>query len=208
MNYYLSICIPTLVERLDKFTNLIKKIQKQIDDNDLKEYIQIISHLDNRSVPLYKKRNDLQNSCTGKYFIHMDDDDDLRDDYIITMYNTIRDLENDVDVITYNQISYVDNDIFYVFNDLNCNLNLRYICDKDNIKVFIRFPWQWCAWNTKRFAHVYRKYENIVEDDVNWLRKIMLEYPKTQFNIPKVLHQYNFQDPSLSTTQGLHNENK
>ena len=85
MKYYLSICIPTLVERLNKVTKLIEKIQKQMDDNNLKEYIQIISHLDNRSVPLYKKRNDLQNSCTGKYFIHMDDDDDISGDYIITM---------------------------------------------------------------------------------------------------------------------------
>ena len=171
MNYYLSICIPTLVERLEKFTYLIKKIQKQIDDNNLKEYIQIISHLDNRSVPLFDKRNNLQKSCTGKYFIHMDDDDDLSDDYIITMYNTIKDLENDVDVITYNQISYVGSDVFYVFNDLNCNFNLKYIGNKDDKKVFVRFPWQWCAWNTKRFAHIYRKYENIEEDDVNWLMK-------------------------------------
>lgn len=208
MKYYLSICIPTLVERLDKFTSLIKKIQKQIDENDLKEYIQIISHLDNRSVPLFKKRNDLQDSCNGKYFIHMDDDDDLSDDYIITMYNTIKDLENDVDVITYNQISYVGSDIFYVFNNLKCNFNLKYIGEKDDKKVFVRFPWQWCAWNTKRFAHIYRSdIDKIVGEDTNWLKRIMLEYPKTQFNIPKILHQYNFQDPSLSTCQGLNNNN-
>lgn len=208
MKYYLSICIPTLVERLDKVSKLITKIQKQIDDNGLKEYIQIISHLDNRSVPLFEKRNNLQKSCIGKYFIHMDDDDDLSDDYVITMYNTIKNLENDVDVITYNQISYVENDIFYVFNDLNCNFNLKYIGNKDNKKVFVRFPWQWCAWNTKRFAHIYRSnIDTIVGEDTNWLKRIMLEYPKTQLNIPKVLHQYNFQDPSLSTCQGLNKHN-
>ena len=208
MKYYLSICIPTLVERLNKVTKLIEKIQKQMDDNNLKEYIQIISHLDNRSVPLYKKRNDLQNSCTGKYFIHMDDDDDISDDYVITMYNTIKNLENDVDVITYNQISYVENDIFYVFNDLNCNFNLKYIGNKDNKKVFVRFPWQWCAWNTKRFSHIYRSdIDTNAREDQNWLKRVMLEYPKTQCNIPKVLHQYNFKDPSLSTCQGLNKHN-
>jgi hypothetical protein len=205
---YLSICIPTLVERLDKVSMLINKIQKQIDQYNLKKYIQIISHLDNRSVPLYKKRNNLQKCCSGKYFIHMDDDDDLSEDYIITMYNTIKNLDNEVDIITYNQIAHVENDTFYVVNDLNCDFNLKYIGNKDNKKVFVRFPWQWCAWNTKRFAHIYRSdIDTITGEDTNWLRRIMLEYPTTQFNIPKVLHQYNFQDPSLSACTGLNKHN-
>ena len=40
--------------------------------------------------------------------------------------------------------------------------------------------------------------------------KLYLQYwlDKTQCNIPKVLHQYNFKDPSLSTCQGLDNGNK
>lgn len=197
---YLSICIPTLVERLDKVSILIKKIQNQIDCHNLKKHIQIISHLDNRSIPLYKKRNNLQKCCSGKYFIHMDDDDDLSDDYIITMYNTIKNLDNEVDVITYNQIAYVENDVFYVFCDLNYDFNLKYIGIKNNKNVYVRYPWQWCAWNTKRFSHVYRNDDDtILWEDRNWLKRVMLEHPKTQFNISKELHQYNFQDPSKST---------
>ena len=205
---YLSICIPTLVERLDKVSILIKKIQNQIDCHNLKKHIQIISHLDNRSIPLYKKRNNLQKCCSGKYFIHMDDDDDLSDDYIITMYNTIKNLDNEVDVITYNQIAYVENDVFYIFCDLNYDFNLKYIGTKNNKNVYVRYPWQWCAWNTKRFSHVYRNDDDtILWEDRNWLKRVMLEHPKTQFNISKELHQYNFQDPSKSTCQNISSSN-
>jgi glycosyltransferase involved in cell wall biosynthesis len=203
MSYLLSICIPSITERIHTTAILIGKIQKQIDDNKLNKYIQLVIHMDNRSVPLIYKRNILQNKSKGKYFVHLDDDDDISDDYVITLYNTINELSEDVDVITYNQLALLENDKFYVMCDLKSSMNLDYvgIHPKDNLRVFKRFPWQWCAWN-QRFNIVFRSdIDTLGCEDPNWLRRVKLEYPKTQKNIPKTLHTYNFQDPTKSSTQ-------
>ena len=58
----LTICIPSLVERLTKVAYLIKKIEKQIDIYGYKDEVQILCHIDNRSVPLSYKRNSMQKS--------------------------------------------------------------------------------------------------------------------------------------------------
>ena len=197
-----SILIPTLIERLDKFTYLIKKIQKQIDDNNLNNKVQIISHMDNRTIPLSYKRNLMQKNTKGKYFMHLDDDDDVSDDYCVSVCEAIENLQTDVDVITYDQISYVNTDVFYVKCDLHQDFNLRYIGYENSRKVHLRYPWQWCLWNSKRFRHVYRTDSDTnAREDQNWLKRIQLEYPKSQFNIPKILHQYNYQDAAMSTCQ-------
>ncbi len=199
-----SILIPTLIERIDTFTILIKKIQKQIDDHNLNNKVQIISHCDNRTVSLSHKRNSMQKNVKSKYFVHIDDDDDISDDYCVTVCNAIENLTSDVDVITYDQIAYVNTDVFYVKCDLNQSFNLKYIgVHPDNgRKIYIRYPWQWCLWCSKRFKHVYRTDSDTnAREDQNWLKRVQLDYPKTQYNIPKVLHQYNFQNPSMSTCQ-------
>ena len=67
--YLISICIPSITERITTTAILINKIQKQIDDNNLNKEIQLVCHMDNRSVPLIYKRNILQSKSKGKYFI-------------------------------------------------------------------------------------------------------------------------------------------
>ena len=134
--------------------------------------------------------------------MHLDDDDDIADDYCSSVCEAIENLVEDVDVITYDQIAYVNTDVFLVKCDLNQTLDLRYIGSQDSKKVFIRYPWQWCLWNSKRFRHVYRTDSDTnAREDQNFLKRIQLEYPKSQINISKVLHQYNFQDASMSTCQ-------
>tara|TARA_R110000787_G_scaffold192409_1_gene303995 strand:+ start:820 stop:1428 length:609 start_codon:yes stop_codon:yes gene_type:complete len=199
-----TICIPSIIERIEKFSILIKKIQKQLDENKLNNKVQIISHVDNRSIPLTYKRNLMQKAVKGKYFIHLDDDDDIADDYCLTVCNTIEYLDKEVDVITYDQKALVGIDIFYVKCDLNQDMNLKYIGihPGDCKRVYLRYPWQWCLWNSKKFKHIYRTdADTNAREDQNWLKRIKLEYPKTQYNIPKVLHTYNFQDASMSTCQ-------
>ena len=199
----LTICIPSLVERLTKVAYLIKKIEKQIDVYGYKDEVQILCHIDNRSVPLSYKRNSMQKNSKGKYFMHLDDDDDIADDFIKEVCDRIKNLKMEVDVITYDQKCLVGKDVFYMKCDLNHDFRQRYIGinPNDNNKIFVRFPWQWCCWN-KKFKYVYRSdVDTNAREDQNWLKRVILEYPKTQHNIPKVLHQYNFQDPSNSTCQ-------
>jgi hypothetical protein len=201
--YLISICIPSITERITTTAILINKIQKQIDDNNLNKEIQLVCHMDNRSVPLIYKRNILQSKSKGKYFMHLDDDDDVSDDYIIKTYNTIKNLETDVDVITYDQLALVGKNKFKVICDLNSSMDLEYvgIDNKNKLPVYKRYPWQWCLWNS-RFKNVYRSdIDTLGCEDPNWIRRVKLEYPKTQKNIPHMLHTYNFQDPTKSSTQ-------
>ena len=105
-------------------------------------------------------------------------------------------------MITYDQRAFVGTDIFYVKCDLNQDLNLKYIGIKpsDSKRIYLRYPWQYCLWSSKRFKHIYRTdADTNAREDHNWLKRIKLEYPKTQYNIPKVLHINNFLDASLST---------
>ena len=201
--YLISICIPSITERITTTAILINKIQKQIDDNNLNKEIQLVCHMDNRSVPLIYKRNILQSKSKGKYFMHLDDDDDVSDDYIIKTYNTIKNLETDVDVVTYDQLALVSKNKFKVICDLNSSMDLEYvgIDSKNKLPVYKRYPWQWCCWHN-RFKNVYRSdIDTLGCEDPNFLRRIKLEYPKTQKNIPHILHIYNFQDPTKSSTQ-------
>jgi len=201
--YLISICIPSITERITTTAILINKIQKQIDDNNLNEEIQLVCHMDNRSVPLIYKRNILQSKSKGKYFMHLDDDDDVSDDYIIKTYNTIKNLETDVDVITYDQLALVGKNKFKVICDLNSSMDLEYvgIDNKNKLPVYKRYAWQWCCWHN-RFKNVFRSdIDTLGCEDPNWLRRVKLEYPKTQKNIPHILHIYNFQDPTKSSTQ-------
>ena len=189
-NYLLSILIPSLTERIDNFSVLIKKINKQIEDNNLKNKVQIISHIDNRSVPLMHKRNKMMKRALGKYLVHLDDDDDISPDYIKEVCNCILKMKDSVDVITYNQKAIVGKDkIIYVKSNLNYGLKLKPVHDN----WYIRYPWQWCAWRTSLVRNIFRNDSDQGPkfEDINWLKRVMLSYPKKQQNIDKILHIFN-----------------
>ncbi len=85
----ISVLIPTICERSEKFKKLQDGLYTQIKDNKLENKIEILSIVDNRTIPLSQKRNTLQKLATGKYFTHLDDDDELSSDYCKTMVDYI-----------------------------------------------------------------------------------------------------------------------
>ena len=205
MTYLISFLIPTLKERSTKFKSLTDKIFLQIEDNNLQDQIEVISIYDNRNLSLSLKRNMMQKICSGRYFIHMDDDDRIADDYCMTIIEEYTKLKQkykyDPDVITYNQFCEVDDNMFIVKCNPQRDMSLT-PCgnhyDK-NMKLngqtpeYERVPWQFCLWNRKRFAQIYRTDSDTnAREDQNWLKKVYLEYPKTFHNIDKVLHYYYF----------------
>ena len=210
MTYLISILIPTLIERLDEYNTMIKGLYDQIDKHGLKDQIEIISICDNRSIPLSMKRNMMQKMSSGKYFTHCDDDDSFSCDYCETIINHIQGLDKDYDIIGYNQLAKVSGSRFIVKPHLDAGLSLQpsgnqYNPDmtikKDVIPEFYRFPWQYCLFN-ERFKEVYRTDSDTnAREDQNWLKKVMLEYPKDMSYIDFIGHTYNFDDPSKSTCQ-------
>jgi len=216
MTYLISILIPTLIERKNEYNNMIQGLYDQIEKHDLKDDIEIISICDNRSISLCEKRNMLQKLSSGKYFVHLDDDDEFSCDYCETIINHIKSLDNLHDVIGYNQLAKVSGGRFIVKPHLDASLRLTPCgnqIDPDGkikegvIAEFYRYPWQYCLFNEK-FKTVYRTESDSPSpnkphmfEDLNWLKKIQLEHPKHMSYIDFIGHTYNFDDPSKTTSQ-------
>tara|TARA_R110000796_G_scaffold155378_1_gene272067 strand:+ start:4739 stop:5371 length:633 start_codon:yes stop_codon:yes gene_type:complete len=208
----ISILIPTISERGEQFQKLQDGLYTQIKANKLEKKVEIISISDNRTIPLSQKRNMLQKLARGKYFTHLDDDDNLADDYCKTMvdfieHNVFKQYNKLPDIIGYDQICYVEKDTFVVKPNLNFDFNLSDppygMPSKKEYKEFMRYPWQFLLWNTKRFSEVYRTDSDTnAREDQNWLKKVQLEYPKSMaYNPDYIGHIYHFEDPSLSSCQ-------
>ena len=206
-----SILIPTLFERTSVFIPMVEALFKQIKDNDLEKKVEIISICDNRNMTLPAKRNKLQEMASGKYFTHLDDDDNFTEEYCKTITDFIETLEDDVDVIGYNQKAYVEDDIFIVRSSQEHGLQLTPSGNQFNedmsikegvIPEVFRTPWQWCLWNRERFGKVYRSdADGNGAEDQNWLVRVHLEYPKTYKYIDFIAHEYHFEDPTKTTCQ-------
>ena len=119
-----SILIPTLVERKGKFLELLHGLERQINKHNLKEKVEIISICDNRTIKLSDKRNMLQKLSNGKYFVALDDDDELTHNYCKTVVDFIEKMKEDVDVITYDQKAFVCDTEFIVKSSLDYPMNL------------------------------------------------------------------------------------
>ena len=216
MTYLISILIPTLIERRDEYNTMINGLYDQIDKHDLKDKIEIISICDDRSISLCEKRNMMQKLSSGKYFVHLDDDDEFSCDYCETIIDHIEGLQSDCDIIGYNQLAKVNGGRFIVKPHLDAGLSLQPVGNqfdknmnikKDVIPEFFRYPWQFCLFH-ERFKEVYRTESDSPSpdkphmfDDVNWLKKVQLEHPKDMSVVNFIGHTYNFDDPSKTTTQ-------
>jgi hypothetical protein len=90
----LSILIPSIPSRFDKAIGLYHKIVFLVGERD----IEILMLTDNKKRTIGEKREALKNASNGKYFMFVDDDDDLVD--LEDLYNATFE---DVDVITFQQ---------------------------------------------------------------------------------------------------------
>jgi len=208
----ISVLIPTISERGEQFEKMSNKLYTQIKANQFEKKVEIISIADNRTIPLSVKRNMMQKMSSGKYFMHLDDDDELTDNFLKRVVNHIESLDPNKyqDIIGYNQLAKVSGKRFIVKphmeaglslipcgNQLNPDMSVR----KDILPEFYRYPWQFNLWHEK-FKKVYRTDSDTnAKEDTNWLKKVQLEHPKTMSYIDFIGHVYNFDDPNLSSCQ-------
>ena len=102
----LSICICTLKEREDKFNKLLKELKRQIGMSRNPEYFEILFDAGERGViSIGAKREKMKRIATGKYFVGLDDDDDISSNYI---YLLEEGMWHNVDIITFGQDFYQD----------------------------------------------------------------------------------------------------
>lgn len=180
----LSILIPSIPSRFGRAKALYEKLLSMVGDKS----IEILMLTDNKKRTIGEKRDALKNSSLGKYFMFVDDDDDLIE--LEDLYNATFE---DVDVITFKQLCLNEDKTtfevtFGLGNQIEHNsIRGRYL----NCK---RPPFHICAWNEK-----FRDYEYppvSYGEDWGWLDQV-LPLAKTEIHIPKIVHSYNF-DPKIT----------
>ena len=100
MKKTLSILVPTTPDRSFLFKKLIKKLCKQISENNLNEFVKIIP-LENdgeKNVGYY--RNELLKMAETDFLCFFDDDDLPSDDYVISLFNAIQ--TEDISCVNFN----------------------------------------------------------------------------------------------------------
>jgi hypothetical protein len=71
----LTIAIPTIVTRKDKFNLLYEHINNQIKEYGFRKEVEIIYECDNKEMSIGAKRNKLYGRAKGDYCVQIDDDD-------------------------------------------------------------------------------------------------------------------------------------
>jgi hypothetical protein len=96
----LTICFPTIVGREKQFEYIFNKIGNQVRDLGLIEEVNAVHFKDNKEISIGMKRDSMYKQATGLFSVQIDDDDDVADDFVKSIYDAIK--ENpDVDCIGY-----------------------------------------------------------------------------------------------------------
>jgi len=195
-NIKLSILILSIPSRLDIIRPLIEKLMKQIGE---REDVEILSLMDNKSLHIWEKRNELMKIARGTHLTWLDDDDDVADNYVSKLTETIG-TSPEVDVISFNQVCYLEGKEARVFAEMG-NPHETVLPDPLNptrYKDTLRPPYHWCCWKTSlatselfRPAYAQGATGQSMED-IDWLVRL---YPQVKDNIyldKETLHIYKW----------------
>jgi hypothetical protein len=182
---HLSILIPCIPSRFDKAQKLIKKLEKIIGNKK----IEIICLIDNKTKTIGEKRDNLVQISNGRYFMFLDDDDDLLnldevyertflDVDVITSKSECRNSNGSKFIVTHHLGSKIEHNNDGQGNYLDCN----------------RPPFHINAWN-KKYKKYHFPYVNYAED-WGWLKQFIDEAKEESF-IDKIVYKYNF-DPLIT----------
>lgn len=184
MKPLLSILICAIPSRWEMVNKLYNRLTKMCEGKD----IEVLMLMDNKKRTIGEKREALKKISNGKYFIFIDDDDDLFS--VDELYEAAK---TDVDVITFNvQCFNSDGSEFIVTyglgNEIEHNTkNGRYLDSK-------RPPFSQAAWH-ERFKEI--KFPSVMwGEDWGWAKQAN-DIAKSETFIDKVLVAYNF-DPKTS----------
>jgi hypothetical protein len=191
----LSILIPCIPSRLDKFNKLYSKLEKQIQTND----VEVLSIMDNKSMSVGRKRQALFQLAQGKYVCQIDDDDDVCDNFITKILFTINNLKTEPEVITYNQECDLDGKYLLVVSGIEypTNDSIQKIDPITNKNIMYRFPWHWCCWRND-IAKKGKFFDcNGVEDSVFPIQ--MQELINSEYHIDEILVKYIFRTTNTAS---------
>lgn len=190
-----SILILSIPSRIQYLTPLLDKLVKQIGD---REDVEIISLMDNKSLGIPEKRNELMKLARGTYLAWIDDDDDVTDNYVEKILETINN-NPDVDVISFNQLCFLEGKVARVFAKMG-NPNQPVLPDpSDGSRCLdtLRPPYHWCVWKTSLASSESFKWVHDIEgvqiaEDIDWLRRLYPKVKKSIYLENETLHIYRW----------------
>ena len=185
----LSILIPTIPERVDKFVPLYRTIKKQADfiEANWNERIEIlyddsIKFLDG-GLSIGKKREALVQRAQGKYLCLLDDDDTVAPNYLQVLVQLC---QHRRDICTFRNISKLDE--FWTVIDMKLHHPANEQATPNGI--IKRRPWHICPVRSL-FAKQYPFENTSYGEDWSWMEKV-LKHCKTEASTDAILHQYNY----------------
>jgi hypothetical protein len=201
-NIKLSILILSIPSRFDQVRKLIDKVELQIGD---RQDVEVLCLMDNKSMHIWEKRNELMGIARGSHLTWLDDDDDIADNYVDRLTLVIQNSPN-TDVISFNQICYLNGQEARVFAKMG-NPHETVVIDqsKGRFRDTLRPPYHWCCWKTSlaasepfraSFSHGDKGQST---EDIDWLRRL---YPKVEedVHVDEFLHIYRW---SNETTESI-----
>ena len=194
-NIKLSILILSIPSRFGIVRPLIDKLMRQIGE---REDVEILSLMDNKSLHIWEKRNELMKLARGSHLTWIDDDDDVADNYVHKLTETIE-TNPSVDVISFDQMCYLEGKEARVFAKMG-NPHEHVLPDPNDptrYKDTLRPPYHWCCWKTclaasESFRNPHSNKGVQIGEDIDWLSRL---YPKVEDSIyleGEFLHIYRY----------------
>lgn len=182
----LSICIPSVPSRIEKYLiPLMNNINEQIDKLNNPKDVELLVFTDNKRRSIGMKRQSLLDIASGKYICFIDDDDQVRSDYVQCLIDGI---ESGADVITFKQHVWLNQlGPFPLTFKLGHKVN-----EMPNLSGFVRPPWHVCAW-VSTIAKQCKYSDEMYGEDWDWAKEAN-KLAKTSYHINKVLCSYIYSD--------------
>lgn len=187
----LSVLIPTIPDRVDRFTKLYNELHRQL------EYLQTfhpsLGRVEILVDPEKKyleggpsigiKRNNLIKRAEGKYLCFLDDDESIASNYLETL---VRLCQFNADVCTFRNVSKLKD--YWMVVDLS----LKYLTNDQPSPDFTvrRRPWHICPVRSS-YAKVHEFSNSNYGEDWEWFEKV-LKACVTEAKSNSIIHQYNY----------------
>lgn len=193
----LSILVSTIPRRLNNyFPQLMNKLLAQIGTRD---DVELIGLFDNKKRSVGHKRNELLKMAQGEYLIFIDDDDNIADDYVTSIMDSLY-ANPDADCIVFDCITTINGDIN---NQTYSKYSIAY--------EYIQYPevspnpfdssarianqWRGKPAHTMVYKSTLAKNHIYINqnygEDVDWVKRACRDIVK-EVRIDKVLYFYNF----------------
>jgi len=153
--------------------------------------VEILAWTDNMRRSIGEKRDDLVQLARGKYLSISDDDDDVSDDFIQSIVETIWE-RPDADVIVFDQSVTLNGEPFRVSFGIEYENEPAHRGPDGQWEDVRRKPFHCCVWRSE-LAKMERFPAIQYGEDWAWCEKV-LQHVKVQARIPKVLHRYSWNE--------------